>query len=254
MTVLACLLASSLTAAAMAPVGSADAHGSLLAWAHHHGAVLGPVRICASGCGPGIGMYAERNVENGEVLFCLPHSLHVTLATACGNAVCGASFAAAASRGQAMGVVASCIAKVHICGGSEIFAPYAPTLPLSPSAEHVIWWSEEQLALLEGTSAHPEAHDLRAEAEAAVAAALRCRPLRRLVRRALNRRQWQRAGLEPSWKRLDHALSRAVPHIIGGAAARHSGAYPATTGDGGCIWQYGLAARADCADGCRGHG
>eukprot|EP00966_Prymnesium_polylepis_P013545 312529-Prymnesium_polylepis.1 len=83
----------------------------LLEWARAHGATLGPVRIRASGCGSGVGMYTTRNVQKGEELFSLPQALCITLGTVCADTACGTSFAAAASRGQAMGAVASFVAK-----------------------------------------------------------------------------------------------------------------------------------------------
>ena len=129
---------------------------TLLEWARAHGATLGAVRIGASGCGSGVGMYSTRVVQKGEELFSVPRALCITLGSVCADS-CGASFAAAASRGQAMGAVASFVAKAYICGddetaGTDGFAPYVSTLPLLPSAEHVLWWSEEELDVLEDCS------------------------------------------------------------------------------------------------------
>lgn len=146
--------------------------------------MLGPVAIAPSGCGVGVGMYASRDVQPGELLFAVPKRLHACLDTALSDADCGAEFTARLEDGNAVSIFCAYIAKQHLCDDGA-FAPYLGTLGLDAPADFVQFWSAAEVELFRGTPAHGRALEACAEAEEAVALALGIASLRTSVQRRL---------------------------------------------------------------------
>ena len=128
---------------------------------------LGPIELRASLCGDGLGAYLTRAVEAQEVLFVVPAPAFVSISTALSHKSVGDALAQLWERCDDGGaaVLAGYVAHMLLNGRP---GPYLGVLPrTADEQDHVLWWSEEELALLAGTSAFEEAAGLRSEAEVA---------------------------------------------------------------------------------------
>ena len=143
---------------------------------------IGPVALKPSKLGNGLGCFTTRDVAFDEMLFIVPAPLQISGPTALACPTCGPGF-------RADGVEPTCaIAGFMACmllTDCPLHAPYLRTLPFEPDASHVLWWSDAEVALLDGSSAHAEACELRAQAQRAIQAALRNAPLRCAVQAAV---------------------------------------------------------------------
>ena len=164
-----------------------------------YGGWIGPVMIRPSDLGHGYGCYTTRDIEDDELLFIVPAKVQISAPTAFLDNVCGATFAN--EDATAMTAIAGFMAMSALCGSAE-HTPYLSTLPLSPDEPHILWWSDREIALLAGTSAHDEATQIRDQADEAVASALRNHPLREAV--ALSLQESESDG------EVDERLSESV--------------------------------------------
>ena len=114
--------------------------------------MLGPVAIAPSGCGAGVGMFASRDVQPGEVLFAVPKRLHVRLDTALADIDCGDEFTAKLKDGNAVSVFCAYLAKQHLCDDEGLFAPYLGSLDLGAPGDFVQSWSDEEVELFRGAA------------------------------------------------------------------------------------------------------
>ena len=132
----------------------------LLAWLGgwpDPGAQTVPIELRASRCGDGIGAFLTRPVQAGEVLFAIPAEAFISLSTALGHPALGPAlqeiWEASSDGGVAM--LAGLIA--HLQLNSEEPHPYLRMLPTCRDEQnHVLWWSDDEVSLLAGTSAHDE--------------------------------------------------------------------------------------------------
>ena len=164
-----------------------------------YGGWIGPVTIRPSDLGYGYGCYTTRDIEDDELLFSVPAKVQISAPTAFLDHICGATFAN--EEATDMTAIAGFMAMSALCDSAD-HAPYLSTLPLSPEEPHILWWSDREMALLAGTSAHDEAAQIRDEADEAVASALRNQPLREAV--ALSLQESESDG------EVDERLSEAV--------------------------------------------
>ena len=112
-------------------------------------------------------------MQAGEVIFVVPASAFFSLGTALRHPQLGAAFRQLweSSNDNGVAVLAGYIA--HLQLNSDEPHPYLSMLPTSLEEQnHVLWWSEDEIALLRGTSAFDEVVSLRAEADAACRALL----------------------------------------------------------------------------------
>lgn len=170
------------------------------------GGSIGPVTLRPSAMGDGFGCFTTREVEEDEVLFVVPARLQISTPTAFLDEVCGPSFAS--DDAEPMAAIAGFMAMSMLCE-SDTHAPYLSTLPISPDS-HVVWWTEREMALLDGLSAYDEAMQIREGAEDAVATTLRNLPLREAVKSALEAPDATGAAERVDEEELDARLSQAV--------------------------------------------
>jgi hypothetical protein len=162
-------------------------HEVFLTWARQQGLRLGPVCIVPSTLG-GVGVFAERDIALGEMVFAVPKRLHVGLKAALADPSCGAEFESRVEDGNALGVLCAFLAKEALCSDGA-FKPYIDTLDLTvANPDYVQFWTEEEVDLLSGTAAYQIALDVRAEAEDVVRFALSLDSLRRCVHQDLSAR------------------------------------------------------------------
>lgn len=135
----------------------------------HCGGMVGPVAIRPSKMGYGFGCFTTREVAEDEMLFIVPASLQISAPTAqiVGGNDLSMTDAAAIAGFMALSQLSNC----------PKHSPYLATLPLKRD-DSIVWWSDREMALLDGTLAYNEAIELRAEADAAVCNVLRNKPLR----------------------------------------------------------------------------
>ena len=156
-----------LFASALLCTGSLDAH-PLLTWlAGHAGAQTGPVELRSSKSGDGFGVHLSHDVAAGETLFVVPATAFVGIDDALSHPLIGEALSGMCDSDDSGGVpiLAGLIAYLRLNGESS---PYLKMLPVRADErqQHVLWWTEAEVSLLVGTSAHSEALSLRAEAEA----------------------------------------------------------------------------------------
>ena len=162
-------------------------HEVFLTWARQQGLRLGPVCIAPSTLG-GVGVFAERDIALGEMVFAVPKRLHVGLKAALDDPRCGAEFESRVEDGNALGVLCAFLAKEALCSDGA-FKPYIDTLDLTvASPDYVQFWTEEEVDLLSGTAAYQIALDVRAEAEDVVRFALSLASLSSCVHQDLSAR------------------------------------------------------------------
>jgi hypothetical protein len=121
------------------------------------GGELGPVTLAPSSVGAGVGCYATRNVEGGELLLAVPESACVRLDAVTLRQPLGTN---AADRED----IALYLAHRRLSGGGD--HPYLDStiLPWNEvDQEHVIWWSESEIELLRGCTAHARATTMHEE-------------------------------------------------------------------------------------------
>ena len=131
----------------------------------HKGVLL--IELRASNAGDGIGAYLTQPVQAGDVLFAIPSEAFISLGTALRHPQLGSAFQQLweESSDGGVAVLAGLIAH-HQLNGEEPH-PYLGMLPTGLDEQnHVLWWADDEIALLAGTSAYDEAVSLRAEAAA----------------------------------------------------------------------------------------
>jgi len=137
------------------------------------GAQVGPIELRASRCGDGIGAYLTQPVQAGDVLFEVPTASFLSLSTALSHPRVGAALKQLWESSDDCGVatLAGLLAHMQMNSDDEAARPLSSYLRMLPASaadqDHVLWWSDAELALLSGTSAYDEAVSLRKEADAA---------------------------------------------------------------------------------------
>lgn len=155
-------------AAVMLALQSSFATSPLLAWlSEAPGAQTTHIELRASSVGNGIGAYLTRSVQAGEVLFAIPSSSFFSLGTALSHPQLGSAMHRLWESSQDDGGVAVLAGLLaHLQLNCDAPHPYLRMLPASLNDQnHVLWWTEDEIALLDGTAAYDEALSLRAEAE-----------------------------------------------------------------------------------------
>ena len=128
-----------------------------------------PIELRASCCGDGIGAFLTRPMQAGEVVFAIPASSFISLSTALNHPTLGAVFQQLwdSSSDGGVALLAGLVAHLQLNGGEP--HAYLSMLPSSLATQNsVLWWTDDEVALLAGTSAHDEAISLRAEADEAI--------------------------------------------------------------------------------------
>lgn len=146
----------------------------LLAWVSTlPGAQAGPIEIRKSRCGDGLGAFLTRAVQEDDVVFTVPTSAFLSLGTALRHPEIGLALRQLWECSSDGGVALLAALTAHLQLNSEEPDAYLRMLPTCLREQnHVLWWSDEEVALLAGTCAYDEAVSLRAEADAACSALL----------------------------------------------------------------------------------
>lgn len=139
-------------------------YAPFLAWFEDEGGQLGPVELGKSGVGLGSGVFATRDIEEGEELFSVPDDACLSVFTAIADPDMGDTLAQICVResdnndreGGESVALAGFLAKEWLKSGEKgAFGPYLAMLPFSDANEndketsrypsHVVWWSDKQL-------------------------------------------------------------------------------------------------------------
>lgn len=119
---------------------------------------IGPVDFAASRVGGGWGCFAKRALTDGEELFAIPQKYCLT------THGCDSTFAHIASEEGERAALASIVAREAL-SSSTSFGAYLACLPKlsDPSDDYPLWWSDAEVELLSGTTAHSECVCIRSE-------------------------------------------------------------------------------------------
>jgi hypothetical protein len=190
-------------------------HAPFMSWLEKRGADIGPVELGKSALGDGYGVYATRALDEGETLFKIPSVICPSLTMACGDLDVGETLALLTAKGQGGPTVAlaGILVKEWLC--SKENGPRGPYLAMLPwdaewppqgeqEQEHILWWSEEQVDRLEGSSALKDAVAIRSEVNEAARVLVGL--LGASIRKAVKERG------DPVWKQwdVDDEISKAA--------------------------------------------
>ena len=161
---------------ALLPMTGAHTAG-IIQWLKGQHALIGPIKVAPSTIGGGEGVLLTDDVQRGDALFAIPANLWVTVERACADQDIGPSLKSLAGKGSGGATVAlaAYLAKIWLCEGEahSVFGPYLSTLPWAPAyastmQQHTLWWTEAQVATLQGTDAYDDVNAIRKEVNRAV--------------------------------------------------------------------------------------
>ena len=139
------------------------------------GSQLGPMRFGRSGLGDGGGVFANRAIKDGELLCAVPMSAIISISIAVDRETwrgssepdMGEAFQTLLEEDGERAALAGYLAKMSLADESlnpSWFSAYSATLPKwSVSDPHMLWWSDDEVALLRGCTAHLECLSVRQE-------------------------------------------------------------------------------------------
>jgi len=132
------------------------------------------MRFGSSGLGDGGGVFADRAIEDGELLCAVPMSTIISINDATSDPDMGEAFQVILEEDGERAALAGYLAKASLADESinpKWFSAYSATLPRrSVSDPHMLWWSDDEVALLRGCTAHAECLSVRQEVSEVTAA------------------------------------------------------------------------------------
>ena len=131
------------------------------------GGRVGPIRFADSEMGDGGGGYATRALKDGEELFSIPLSTVITANDAIGDQDVGEELERVCYEEGERAAIAGYLARGNLAASKGVdpwFSAYSAVLPKRELSDpHMLWWTQDEVTLLRGLTAHAECVSMRKE-------------------------------------------------------------------------------------------
>eukprot|EP00978_Attheya_sp_CCMP212_P007432 scaffold17213_cov57-Attheya_sp.AAC.2 len=158
-------------------VAVADPHQHpLLDWlSTMPGTQVDNIELRRSELGDGLGGYATKPIQDGQVVFVVPSEAFISVSTALTHPQLGPQMwqlwqDSKGTDSNGSTVLAGFIAHVQLNKDKDACHVYPDMLPKKgPNEKHALWWSEEEVELLRGSTAHDALVELRQDVDDSIA-------------------------------------------------------------------------------------